>query len=259
LGSNSNDARKQDHEAILALRALLEAANGVLDIRKRRIVSTAAGQPPHRLVATAKGIDAIFRRSEKPGRIGEQRYAISRILLDELGALLGGRPENLETATLILADMGYRGPMPKQENPQGTRVPTVRQGVNADDGPSAAGRLSLYEALGYTLGAEAKQNCAPSVWRQRAVLHVRAIGPRRRTGPKSSNEPVVNVGLAEAERVVAAAWADIKDEAKDREPNAEPNARGDLSPRVLFRTSWRQGDADRRQNCIDKSLMLRTK
>jgi hypothetical protein len=69
----------------------------------------------------------------------------------------------------------------------------------------------------------------------------------------------MNVGLTEAERVIAAAWADIEDEAKDREPKADLNARGDLSPHVVFRAAWRQGDADRKQNCVNKSLMLLTK
>jgi hypothetical protein len=257
--ANSDDARKQNHEEVLAQRVLLEDANGVLDLRKRRIVSTVAGQPPHRPAATTKSIDSIFRRSDKPHRVTEQRYGISRILLDELGALLGGRPENLETATLLLADMGYRGPQPQQENASGVTMPTVRQGVSIEGAPSASARLSLYNALGYTLGAEGICDCPPSVWRHRAALHLRAIGSRRRPGPKSLKEPTMNVGLAEAERIVAAAWANIEDETQDRGPDADLNARGDLSPRIVFRAAWREGDADRKKNCIRKSLMLRTK
>jgi hypothetical protein len=259
LGANDDDARKCDHKEILALRSALEAANGTLGLRRRRILSTVAGLPPHRPVATAKGIDWIFRRSDKPKHSTEQRYAIFRILQDELDALLGGGPENRESATLILADMGYHGPQPKSDKASGIRAPTVRQGVNVNDGASAAGRLSLYNALGYTLGAEGKRDCPPSVWRHRAALHIRVVGPPRRSGPKPSKQPTFNVGLAEAERIVAAAWADIEDGMKDRDLNADGDARGDLSPRATFRATWREGDADRRGNCINKSLMLQTK
>jgi hypothetical protein len=158
-----------------------------------------------------------------------------------------------------LADMGYHGPQAEADKASGIRAPTVRQGVNVNDGASAAGRLSLYNRLGYTLGAEGKRDCPPSVWKHRAALHIRAIGPPRRSGPKPSKQPTFNVGLAEAERIVAAAWADIEDETKDRDRAADLNARGDLSPRARFRVAWREGDADRRGNCTNKSLMLQTK
>ena len=109
--ANDDDACKDAHEQALAARADLEFAIGVRAWRRQRIVSTAAGLPPHRRAATAKGIESIFRRG---GRDTEQRFAISRILMDELGGILGGRPENLEAATLFLAEKGYHGP---QANP----------------------------------------------------------------------------------------------------------------------------------------------
>jgi hypothetical protein len=255
LATNSDETRKHNHEEALTLRYALEAANGTRDRRRRRILSTAAGLPPHRPVATTKDIDSIFKRSEKPAHVTGQRYSIARILLDELGVLLGGGPEDHEAATLILADMGYHGPQAKQDKATGIRVPTVRQGVNAADGASAAGRLSLYTVLGYTLGAEGKRDCPPSAWKQRAALHLRAIGPKPRPGPKPSRPPPFHVGLAEAERVVAAAWAYIEDESKDRSANDDR----EFPPRRLFRAGWRQGDAARRANCIDNSLTLRTK
>jgi hypothetical protein len=214
--ANSDDARKRAHEQALASRAALEAATGVLGWRRRRIVSTAAGLPAHRHVATAKGIEAIFTRR---GHITEQRFAAGRILIDEVGALLGGRPENLEAATLILAEMGYHSPQGELGKDSGIRGATIRQGVNPDDGPSAMARLSLYTALGYTLGAEGKRACSPSAWKQRAALHLRAIGPKPRPGPKPRRKQPT-VGLAEAERVVAAAWAYIDDQSKDRDPDA---------------------------------------
>jgi hypothetical protein len=249
--ANDDDARKDAHEQALKARADLEAATGVRDLRRQRIVSTVAGLPPHRIAATAKGVDAIFNGR----RDSEHRSAYNRILMDELGALLGGRPENLEAATLILAQMGYHGPKGKLGKDSGIRAPTVRQGVNSNDGASATGRLSLYTALGYTLGAEGKRDCHPSEWKQRAALHLRALGPKPRPGPKPSKQPAFKVGLAAAERVVAAAWAHIEDESKDREPNGED----DFSPRILFRVSWRQGDAARRAICVDNSLKLRNK
>jgi hypothetical protein len=255
LRANDDDARKRDHKEILDLRSALEAVNGTLDLRRRRILSTVAGLPPHRPVATAKGIDSIFRRGDKPKHITEQRYAATRILEDELDVLLGGGPENLEAATLILAQMGYHGPKGKLGKDSGIRAPTVRQGVNSNDGASATGRLSLYTALGYTLGAEGKRDCHPSEWKHRAALHLRALGPKPRPGPKPSKQPAFNVGLAAAERVVAAAWAHIEDGSKDREPNDED----DFTPRILFRVNWRQGDAARRANCVDNSLKLRKK
>jgi hypothetical protein len=250
--ANSDDAQEDAHKQALAARADLEAAIGVRGWRRQRIVSTAAGQPAHRPVTTAKGIESIFRRGR---RDTEQRFAMGRILMDELGCILGGRPENLEAATLILAEKGYHGPQAKPGKDSGIRAPTIRQGVNPDDGASEAGRWSFYTALGYTLGAEGKRDCHPSEWKQRALLHLRAIGPKPRPGPKPSKQPTFRVGLVEAERVVAAAWAHIEDESKDRDPNDE----SEFQRRILFRTGWRQGTAAYRANCIDSSLKLRTK
>ena len=251
--ANDDDALKRAHDQALAARADLEFAIGVRAWRRQRIVSTAAGLPAHRPVATAKGIESIFRRG---GRATEQRFAIWRMLMDELGGILGGRPENLEAATLALAEMGYHGPQAKPGKDSGIRAPTIRQGVNSNDGASALGRLSFYSALGYTLGAEGKRNCHPSDWKLRARLHLRLIGPRLKPGPKPrGQQPVLEVSLEVAERVVAVAWAHIEDESKDRDPNDE----SEFQPRQLFRDCWRQGDAARRANCIRKSLKLRAK
>ena len=251
-GANDDDALKDAHDQALAARADLEFAIGVRAWRRQRIVSTVAGQPAHRSVATAKDVDAIFRGK----RDSEHRYAYSRILQDEIGGLLGGKPEDLESATLILAEMGYHGPKANLGKDSAIRGPTLRQGRNPDAWPSALGRLSLYSALGYTLGAEGKRNCHPSEWKLRARLHLRLIGPRRKPGPKPrGQQPVLEVSLEVAERVVAVAWAHIEDESKDRDPNDE----SEFQPRQLFRDGWRQGDAARRANCIQKSLKLRAK
>jgi hypothetical protein len=257
--ANGDEDRERAHNQILASRADMEAAIGVRRVRRQRIVSTAAGEAPYRPVATAKDIDSIFTLSKKPSHVTAQRYGAFRILQDELGALRGGGPDDLESATLLLADMGYDGPQAKLDKASGIRARSVRQGVKSGGGPSAVGRWSLYVALGYTLGAEGRRDRDPSVWTLRAALHLRLIGPSRRPGPKPADEPAFLVGLEKAEHIVAAAWADIEDETKDREPNADPNARGDISPRALFRSAWRKGDADRRGNCINKSLKLRTK
>jgi hypothetical protein len=251
--ANSDDAREDAHKQTMAARADLEAAIGVRGWRRQRIVSTAAGQPAHRPVATAKGVESIFRRG---GRDTEQRFAMSRILMDELGGILGGRPENLEAATLILAEKGYYGPQAKPGKDSGLRAPAIRQGVNPHAGASETGRWGFYTALGYTLGAEGKRDCRPSEWKQRAALHLRAIGPKPRPGPKPRRkQPTIYVGLVEAERVVAAAWAHIEDDSKDRDPNDE----SEFQSRELFRAGWRQGEAARRANCIENSLKLRTK
>ena len=251
--ANSDDAREDAHKQALAARVDLEAAIGVRAWRRQRIVSTAAGLPAHRPVATAKGVESIFRRGGRDYRTAIRH--MPAFSWTNSAALLGGRPENLEAATLILAEMGYHGPQAKPGKDSGIRAPTIRQGVNPDDGASEAGRWSFYTALGYTLGAEGKRDCRPSEWKQRALLHLRAIGPKPRPGPKPSKQPTFYVGLVEAERVVAAAWAHIEDESKDRDPNDE----SEFQPRQLFRAGWRQGDAARRANCIDNSLKLRTK
>jgi hypothetical protein len=250
-GANNDDDRKDAHKQALAASADHDAATGLRDLRRQRVVSTAAGQAPHKLVVTAKGIDAIFRRGGSPT---EQRFAAARILLDTSGTTLGGRPENLEALRLILAELGYRVPEKKPGKASGIRAPTTRQGVNATDGGSEVGRWSIYTALGYTLGAEGKRDCHPSVWRQRAILHLRAINRQRKPGPKPAKQPF-HAGLMEAERVVTAAWVFIEDESEDRDLNIQ----NEFSPRVLFRTAWREGDADRRRGSIDKSRTLREK
>jgi hypothetical protein len=258
LGINTDDARKHNHEEAAAVRTAMEEANGTLPRDRRRIVSTAAGQPAHR-PATAKLLDAIFGSGKNPNRKTEQRYAVARILLDRLPPLLG-RPESREAARLILADMGYSVPSTAgDEQPMGIRRPTRRQGVIIEGGAAAAGRMSLYNALGYTLGAEGKRDCSPAVWRQRAALHLRSKVQPRRPGPKSRGPSAPVVSLETAEKVVAAAWPEIEDETKDRDLDHDPNARGDFSPRLLFRNGWRQGDADRRNNCVQKSLKLQKK
>ena len=200
-GANDDDTCKDAHDQALAAKADLELAIGVRALRRQRIVSTAAGLPPHRRVVTHKGVESIFRRG---GRATEQQFAMWRMLMDELGGILGGGPENLEAATLALTEMGYHGPQANQGKDSGIRAATLRQGVNPNAGPSAAGRLSLYNALGYTLGAEGKRDCHPSEWKQRAALHLRLTGPRLQPGPKSSKQPVFEVSLAVVERVVAA-------------------------------------------------------
>ena len=103
--------------------------------------------------------------------------------------------------------------------------------------------------LGYTLGLEGKRDCPPPAWTGRAILHLRVIMKGR--GPA--------INFDEIARVVASAWADIEDETKDRDPDAEPNMRGDLSLRAVFRSAWRRGDADRQNGICDKALMLQRK
>ena len=129
------------------------------------------------------------------------------------------------------------------------RRPTLRKGVKPLDGPTAAIRLGLTNAIGYTLGYEDKRDCPPAAWTSRASLHLKIIGKGR--------GPAINLnGIA---RIVGRAWAGIENEALDRDPGAEPNMRGDLSIRVVFRSGWRQGNADQQNRKCDKSLMLQTK
>ncbi len=137
--ANSDDACKDAHDQALAARADLELAIGVRAWRRQRIVSSAAGQPAHRTVATAKGVDSIFRRGGRDYRAAIRHTPAFSWM--KSGPLLGGRPENLEAATLILAEMGYHGPQAKPDKDSGIRAPTVRQGRNPDGGPSAVGRL----------------------------------------------------------------------------------------------------------------------
>ena len=231
------------HDEVLTREAQLEAATGFQQFETRRIVSTAAGQPAHRPPATGKGVEAIFRRNGNPT---EQRYAVTRVLFDRLGRKVG--PEAMR---LILADMGYRLPAEDLpgDAPAGIRAPTLRKGVNPLDGPPAMVRLGLMNVLGYTLGREGKRNCPPADWTSRASLHLRVVMKGR--GPA--------VSLDEGARVVGEAWADIEDEALDRDPDAEPNMRGDLTLRAAFRSGWRRGDADRQNGICDKPLMLQTK
>ena len=258
--ANDDDASKRAHDQALAARADMEAASGIRDLRRRRIVSFVAGLPAHRPVATNKGVKSIFRLSKKPSRITEQRSGIARILMDELGTILGGRPENLETATLLMAELGYHGPQGRSwtSPPASGRRPCIGGPIptaglrHRGDGPSIP-RLATRSA---------PKGSATAVHRSGSLARCcifALIGPPRRPGPKPTNKPHFRVSLEKAERVVAAAWADIEDESKDREPDAEPGARSDLSPRVLFRVGWREGDAARRGNCINKSLKLRTK
>jgi hypothetical protein len=206
-------------------------------------VSTAAGQPAHRPPSTAKGLSAIFRRG---GDKTEQRYAVARVLFDRWG-----RNAGMEALRLVLADMGYGLP---DENlpgdaPEGIRAPTLRKGVKPLDGPAAAIRLGLANAIGYTLGHEGKRDCPPAAWTSRTGLHLKVIAKGR--GPA--------ISLDEIARIVGRAWAGIEDEALDRDPRAEPNMRSDLSIRIVFRSGWRQGNADQQNGKCDKSLMLQTK
>jgi hypothetical protein len=241
--ANSDEARRFAHEEVLMWEARLEAATGFQQFETRRIVSTAAGQPAHRPPVTAKGIDAIFRRG---GNLTEQRYAVTRLLVDRLGRTVG-----LEAARLILADMGYRLPAEDllSDPPEGIRAPTPRQGVNPLGGAKATMRLGLMNALGYTLGREGKRDCPRAAWSGRAILHLRVATKGR--GPAISPDEVA--------RIVASAWGDIEDETKDRDPDADDDMRGDLSPRAVFRSAWRQGCADRQTGNCDKDLILQTK
>jgi hypothetical protein len=119
-GANDDDTRRLAHEHVLAAAAALDAATGLRDFSRRRVLSTAVGQPAHGSVSTSKGLEAIFRRSGKNSpRETEQRYAISRILLDRLGALLGGRPENRERVpqapSPVVAEMLSRPDAPQKQ------------------------------------------------------------------------------------------------------------------------------------------------
>ena len=73
---------------------------------------------------------------------------------------------------------------------------------------------------------------------------------------KPTKQPPFTVGLVEAERVLAAAWAHIEDESKDRDPNDE----SEFQPRQLFRAAWRRGNADQAVRiALHNSLKLRIK
>jgi hypothetical protein len=253
-GINDEDALRDAHAEGFVLEAALGEVTGVLPRRRQRIVATAANLPAYHHPATTKGVDAIFR---KGGHAGEQRYAVARILLDNLGVLLGGKLEHREAARLLLAALGYV--VPGDDKATGIRQATVRERVNPAGGLPATLRLSLYNALGYSLGAEGRRDCPPSAWKQRAVLHLRCAIAAHGGSPGMAP----GVGLERAEKVVAAAWADIEDESKDHGPNSDPevdpSARTDLSERAVFRSAWRQGDADRRRGRVNKSLMLLTR
>ena len=65
--------------------------------------------------------------------------------------------------------------------------------------------VTLWNALGYTLGAEGKRDCHSSVWRHRASFAY-SCGrplPRRSVTETVKKQPTFNVGLAEAGRIVA--------------------------------------------------------
>ncbi len=243
--ANSDDARRLAHEETMANFAQLDAVTGRRSFEDQRVVSSAAGQPAHRPPSTSKGLDAIFRR--RGGNPTERRYATARILFDRLRQEAG--PEVLR---LVLADMGYplpEEPAPIERQPTGLRAATLRQGVKPLGGPVAAIKLGLVNVIGYTLGVEGQRDCAPRVWTARAILHLRVKTKSRTPG----------INLDEIARVVANAWADIEHETKDREPGAEPDMRGDLSLRAVFRSAWRRGDADRQNGTCDKTLMLQRK
>jgi hypothetical protein len=165
--ANDDDSRRLAHEHALAAAAAFDVATGLVDFYRRRVLSTAAGQPAHRPLSTSTELKTIFRRGSK-GSLGEteQRYAISRILLDTLGALLGGAPENREVTRLVLADMGYSlpGEGKLKDAPEGIRAVTLQQGVNPAGGPAAKLKLGLFNVLGYTLGAEGKRDSPPAEW-----------------------------------------------------------------------------------------------
>jgi hypothetical protein len=153
--ANDDETRRLAHEDVLMLRAQFEKATGLRRFEDQRVVSTAAGQPAHRPPSTAKGLSAIFRRG---GDKTEQRYSVARVLFDRWG-----RNAGMEALRLVLADMGYGLP---DENlpgdaPEGIRAPTLRKGVKPLDGPAAAIRLGLANAIGYTLGHEGKRDCPP--------------------------------------------------------------------------------------------------
>jgi hypothetical protein len=123
--------------------------------------------------------------------------------------------------------MGYSlpGEGELKDAPEGIRAVTLQQGVNPAGGPIAGLRLGLFNVLGYTLGAEGNRDSPPAEWRPRAALHLRIVTKTR--------APAIN--LDEVARVVAHAWADIEDETMDRDPDAEPDMRDDLSSRAVFR------------------------
>ena len=105
-------------------------------------------------------------------------------------ALLGGRPENLEAATLILAEMGYHGPQANPGKDSGHQGANLRQGENPDAWPSAAGALVLLQRarLHARRGREAR---LPSLRMETAREAASpAIGPRLKPGPKPSKQPV---------------------------------------------------------------------
>ena len=168
----------------LAARADLEAAIGVRGWRRQRIVSTAAGLPPHKHPATHKGIESIFRRGGRDTN-SDSPYPHSH------GRTRGHsrRPaRNLAAAELILAEKGYHGPQAKPGKDSGLRAPTLRQGVNPHDGASEAGRWSLYTRSVTRSARKGSATAAPPSGNS-ALGAFSAIGPKPGPGPKPTKQP----------------------------------------------------------------------